>query len=287
MGFVASVSQNPSAGQAGRIVEGFEFELFSKVATAAVPFGRGVVQVKGVTGVTDDTDETCQLPPNVPAADIDAIITGGANTTGVQVYVADGGSSLDLDGIHGVVRSIYGRPLVMTSTSHANFDAVICKAYGFGVDGAWLYDEILVTDAGAATDNATEGNPFAQVVKYVVPAMGGTSGTWDLGWQGATTAATVGLCGIALVDDAGESATQYGAGLRVNMLRKGRVWVVTETDVTRGMQAYCRHTSDGGSNTSLGTWRGDWSAGTAAAALGCKFMTTAAAGALVQLEVSL
>lgn len=42
-----------------------------------------------------------------------------------------------------------------------------------------------------------------------------------------------------------------------NVLRSGRIWVTAEGTVAAGAQAYCRHTSDGGSNTQQGTWRGD------------------------------
>lgn len=42
-----------------------------------------------------------------------------------------------------------------------------------------------------------------------------------------------------------------------NVLRKGRVWVLTEGTVAAGAQAYARHTSDGASNTQLGKFRAD------------------------------
>ncbi len=285
--YSAGVSQNPTGGQAGRPVEGFTYEIASSICSAAVPFGRGVVKMKGVTGVTDDDDEECQLPPNVPAADVDAIIASGASTNGVQVWTADGTSSLDFDGVIGYRKSIYGRPIQITTNSHADWNATTCYLSGFDVNGAQVWDSILLTADGAATDLATFGVGFAQVTKFILPAQTGANGTFTLGYQGATTAQTVDLFGVAIVNDAGESATTYAAAGQGSFLRRGRIWVTVENAVTRGQQAFLRHTSDGGSNTALGTWRGDWDAGRAAAVPWARFMTAAGAAGLAQLEVSL
>ncbi len=43
----------------------------------------------------------------------------------------------------------------------------------------------------------------------------------------------------------------------VNVMRKGRMWVLAEGTVAKGGLVYARHTSDGGSNTQLGSLRAD------------------------------
>lgn len=287
MGFVASVSQNPAIGAPGRVVQGFDYDIFTLICSAAVPYGRGVVQVKGVTGTTSDDDDECQLPPNVPAADVDQIILTGVSTAGSQTYTIDGAAGLILDGADGGNKSIYGRPVQAVFNSHADWNATTMHIWGFGVDGQSLYDTITIPDAGNATVLANSGLPFAQVTKVVVPAQASTNGTFTLGYQGAATAVTVGAFGVAVEDSASQSTTGYAARARGNFLRKGRIWVTVENAVTRGQQAYLRHTSDGGSNTALGTWRGNWDAGRAAAWPKATFATAASAAGLAQLEVSL
>lgn len=47
------------------------------------------------------------------------------------------------------------------------------------------------------------------------------------------------------------------AGGTAPLLRKGRLFVLTEDAVDAGAKAFCRHTSDGGSNTQLGKFRSD------------------------------
>lgn len=60
------------------------------------------------------------------------------------------------------------------------------------------------------------------------------------------------------------AAADYLAGDQISILEEGRIPVVVEGAVALTDEVFCRHTSDGGSYTTLGTFRAD--AGAAAAA---------------------
>lgn len=289
MGFQTSYSQDPAIGAAGRLVRGFDPHLvISGKCTAAVPYGRGVVSLKSVGALTDDPDGNVQLPPNVPAADVDAFIAGGFSTAGIQTYTADGTSLLDFDGAPiGKTRCTYGRPVQATFNSHADWDATTMEIWGLDVRGRLVYDTITIPDAGNATVVANQEVAFAQLLRVKIPAQSGTNGTFTLGVQGAAVPQQeVDLFGVALLVDANtESTTGYAIAETGSFLRRGVIWVTVENAVSRGQQAHLRHTSDGGSNTSLGTWRGDWDAGRAACVPNARFITAASAAGLAQLEV--
>jgi hypothetical protein len=72
-----------------------------------------------------------------------------------------------------------------------------------------------------------------------------------------------------------------------NILRRGRVWMVTEQNVTPASTVYFRHTAPGASPEALGRVREDNDGGDATALPTGKFMTTATAGNLVLVEVNL
>jgi len=92
--------------------------------------------------------------------------------------------------------------------------------------------------------------------------------------------------GICLHDYAANlDATRVGVAPKspVNVLRKGRCWVVTEDAVTPANKVYYRHTANGG-NTQQGSVRGSTATG-AVELFGAQFKGSAAGGGLVEIEV--
>jgi len=88
------------------------------------------------------------------------------------------------------------------------------------------------------------------------------------------------LLGITLYDASKEPGTnagdnEYDDEEAVPVLRRGRVWVIAEDDVTveAGAQCYVRHTS--GTGTQLGAFRMDADTAAAAAISNCRFVTAA------------
>ena len=86
----------------------------------------------------------------------------------------------------------------------------------------------------------------------------------------------------------------YQIGDSVDLVYRGQVWVTVEDAVAPDDPAYVRHTSDGASNTQLGSWRGDADTGPspgyvdrAALVTGARYLTTASAGGLALLDLNL
>lgn len=68
--------------------------------------------------------------------------------------------------------------------------------------------------------------------------------------------------------------------------RKGRIWVICEDGCTQGEPAFCRYVAGAGGSV-LGAWRTDVDTASAVAVAGARFVTTASAGELVELELNL
>lgn len=71
---------------------------------------------------------------------------------------------------------------------------------------------------------------------------------------------------------------------KCSIMSKGRVWVTVEEAVTKGDPVYVRFTSDGGSNTQLGTFRKSIDSSRARRFRGARYASSASAGGLAVLE---
>lgn len=87
---------------------------------------------------------------------------------------------------------------------------------------------------------------------------------------------------IASDDLAGTDAVENDEVCAV--MRQGRIWVTVEDAVVKDAPVYVRHTSDGGSNTQLGSFRSDVDSNRARRMKGAKFASAAGAGELAILE---
>lgn len=81
-------------------------------------------------------------------------------------------------------------------------------------------------------------------------------------------------------------AGAYVAGMETRILRKGRIWVYAEQDVTPASDVYARYATSGG-NTTLGKFRKDGDSSTALQITAARWLTTTTAGNLALLEVNL
>ena len=97
--------------------------------------------------------------------------------------------------------------------------------------------------------------------------------------------------GIAVFDPAKEpnSALGYKAGQMVQILRRGYIWMLTETDVAEGSAVFVRFATVTGSGTApaIGKVRKDADTADAVALPGAFFRTTLAAAGLAIVEINL
>lgn len=104
-----------------------------------------------------------------------------------------------------------------------------------------------------------------------------------------TTAAEVskpGALGIVPWDQSREGGVDWPALRPTPVLRRGRIWVTAESAVTRWTVPFVRYASGAG-GTELGSFRADADTATAATFPWALFLTDAAAGQLVLVEISL
>lgn len=92
--------------------------------------------------------------------------------------------------------------------------------------------------------------------------------------------------GITPFDQSREGGVDYPANRPTPVLRRGRIWVLAEGAVTRFTQPFIRFASGAG-GTELGSFRGDADTATAVAAPYALYLTDAAAGGLVLVEITL
>jgi hypothetical protein len=92
--------------------------------------------------------------------------------------------------------------------------------------------------------------------------------------------------GIVPWDQSREGGVDWPTLRPTPVLRRGRIWVTAEGAVTRWTVPFVRFASGAG-GTELGSFRGDADTATAALCPWALYLTDAAAGALVLVEISL
>lgn len=116
---------------------------------------------------------------NPPAADVDAIVTSFASAASEDVR-----SGAELDGTVGAGEMTPPRNVTITSSTHADIDAVAVQIVGKVRDqhGKLIdqTDTITLTNGGGATDVGTKA--FSTVESITIPAQSGTGGALEVGF---------------------------------------------------------------------------------------------------------
>lgn len=128
-----------------------------------------------ILGGVDLTNLVTEEWVNVATADTDAIKTSIASAATIQTY-----TGVALNGVIGGGVISPPRNITITTTTHANIDAVACVVTGEDIYGNVISDIITLTDGGGATDAGDV--PFAKVTSIVIPAQGGTAGALEIGF---------------------------------------------------------------------------------------------------------
>jgi hypothetical protein len=116
---------------------------------------------------------------NVAAADVDGIKLAAATAATPQAFTA-----ANWDGVLGTAEMVPPRNATITTSSHADVDAVAVVITGRIRDFMGLLvaqtDTINLTDGGGATDAGIKAFSFIDGV--AVPAQGGAGGSLSIGW---------------------------------------------------------------------------------------------------------
>lgn len=108
--------------------------------------------------------------------DPNAIVTSIASSASEATF-----SGAGLDGVIGVVAGEMSPPrnIVITTTAHADIDAVGAVVTGTNYLDETITETITLTDGGNASDAGAE--LFKTVVSVVIPAQSGTGGALEIG----------------------------------------------------------------------------------------------------------
>lgn len=260
-------------GYPGMIAEsGFPDDIKSCIAAVAV--------LAGVVVVTGTTEQSCRPPAatDAAAADVDAILaTGGASTAGVQTL-----TGASLNGVIGTGTMFPPRNITFTFNSHADWDATTAVVTGKDADGATITEDFAIPNGGNATVTGTK--LFASVSQIVIPAQTGTNGTFTVGTGSLLGSVNNRVIGVTVRDQ----LTLPGGFVAkdvVPVMRKGRIWVTSETATNPEDPVYVRFVATGAEV--LGAVRATPDANDTVLLRGARFKSKITAGGLSVLDLNL
>ena len=225
-------SQNPAAGYAGQLADGHPADI--KTAIAEVAIAAGIPAMHGAT-----TRAECRPPYTPDTADVDAILaTGGASAATAQTPSGSG-----LDGVVGGGELVPPRPVTLGRSNNADWDLTTALITGVDEDGATVVEPVVIPNAGNATVQTQRS--FRKVTSIYIPAQSGTGGTFTAGFAAGVGAIDHLVHGVALYD-ASREPEAYPIDYAVPCVKRGRVFVTSETSYTDGDPVYVRMVAGGG-----------------------------------------
>lgn len=116
---------------------------------------------------------------NVLTADVDGLKLAAATASAIQAF-----TSANWSGVQGTTEMVPPRNVTVTTSSHANVDAVTVVVVGRvrNAQGVLIAqtDSFALTDGGGVTDAGIKA--FAFVDSVTIPAQGGTGGSLSIGF---------------------------------------------------------------------------------------------------------
>lgn len=177
---VSAKKQSPSIEQfkigrrGGAPTQQLRFTPSTPVAGEEYSITYGGVTFTATADSTPSISEIIDAFVAIMAADVDAIMTNGASTAGVQSLDA-----ADFDGVIGEDEISPPRNLTFTFDTHADWNPTTIVVTGIDANGRTITESFAVPDGGNATVTGTR--VFAQVTGISVPAQGGIGGTFTVG----------------------------------------------------------------------------------------------------------
>lgn len=248
--------------------------------TNGIPPGRLVIR-------SLSTGDACGRLPDANAADPDAFIATIGSTAGIQTF----DTAMEFDGATGLGLIYPPSKVDLVLDSHADWDATTAVLTYIDELGIKRSENLSIPNGGNATVSSVG---FArQVISLVIPAQTSTGGTATLGFQGpgGRIYAPYGIAGISafthktLQTPSSSNNEVYEDDEPMPVLRRGRIWVVSEDACTPNEAVYARCASGSGGSV-LGKFRTDDDSNTAIAVPNARWVTSASAGGLAVLEVN-
>lgn len=270
-----SISAQPLPAKAGMLADSGYHDILSGVASQRKRYSVVVVAANSAVYTITLTPPGGVGVPFVYTAD------GSATTAEITVGLRD----LINAGTVSVVASGSDTPLVIESTLD-------------GPDGDFGYADNATGGSLTETLVSTQSPNFSVGTLVCLDDLRTLPGPSDFAVRAPRTATDVTQRGLGIIVEQAdlvqlpiEAGAAYATSLSIpgndclNVLHQGRCWVITESAVVKGGDVYARYATGSGGST-LGSIRGDTDSTTAAQYPRAKFLTSAAAGGLVQVEVN-
>jgi hypothetical protein len=244
--------------------------LAPRIAAAALTVGL-------VACLTSGADTIRHL--EAPAADPDAFATAAVVISSASPQTV---AAASFDGAVGATIMRQARNVTLTLSSSADWDATTAIVYGLDEQGAPTSESLTIPNGGNATVSGLK--LFSSVTSLYIPAQSGTGGTATMGFGSVLGPLDGSVAGIVPFDVSRTGLT-YAANEAAPVVRKGRVWVSSETAAYQGREVYVRMVAGGGE--SLGAIRATPDANDCALLRGARFASTNSAAGFVLVELNL
>ena len=275
-----SYSKDPSRGYPGAYVDtGYKDTVSATVDpnSGTTSATAGIYPATVVCSLAEGFGQS----PEAQAAAVDNLILSKASSAS-PISLAN---PSDFDGS---LAAVAASPMAVASqvqlvlSSNADWDTSTATISGVNAAGQPVSEVLDIPDTGGVT--LTTSNYFASVTGIDIDAQSGVNGTWTLGFASGVALSAGSVEGVAMWDPTKEAPSLHAPGQVVPVARTARVWVCSETAVTKGAAVYCR-VRNPSANWPLGSLRTDSASGDAVLVPGMRFIGSAAAGAVVKLQV--
>jgi len=267
----SSVSTAAQTAVAGQIDTSFSpLEVLSRVSAAALTTGLAAMFTAGASTVRHLAFD---------AADADAFATASVIISSASNQTI---AAASFDGVVGSTIMRQARNVTLTLSNHADWDATTAIVYGLDANGAPCSESLTIPNGGNATVSGL--TLFTAVTSLYIPAQSGTGGTATLGFGSILGPCDAACAGLVPFETSRSSLT-FASGEVCPVVRKGRVWVTSETAVTEGGNVFVRSVATG--NESVGALRATPDSTDCALLRGARWASTTAAAGLALVELNL
>jgi hypothetical protein len=257
-----------------------------RIARGLVKAGYGCFKVQGygTHAVYPTQIGQCYHIPNPDSAvDVDAFLTATATSASIVTHTS-------FNGVVGTSDLQPARKLTFTLSSHADFNAVVAVVTYLDQGGRQVSENVNLPDAGNATVTTT--GFVSKLISVVIPAQGGTGGSYTIGIAALAALTLADYVGVAirirgkhtlatsdLYRAMGGSTSNlvtadYIDNETVRLLETGDIAVYSEEAVADRDPVYVRIAAGAGGSV-LGAYRNDADTASAVLVPGARFVRDA------------
>jgi hypothetical protein len=273
----------PAKAYPGLLADDGPHDIGSVSVDASVAVPPGVLVMRTANG-----DYAGDVPPALPVADPDAIVTTkAASAGGAQVLTA----GVDANGAIGAGRISPPRKLTVTLNNNANWDATVGSITYLDENGRPVTETLTIPDTGNTT--LTTSGFASRWGGATIPQQSGTGATYEIGTSLQATLDGGDVLGVSLREHhtrmvPSESDNElWDDGVEMPVLKHGRVYVRMENAFRAGECPMVRVIAGVGEQRGSFRGQGDSDSGDALPFRRARALNSGSAGEFAVLDVRL